>query len=85
MSHGLGHVATTGGAIEESYPAIRTKTLWTAGLHANLLPVNGNSDDIVSNLVPPHGAAELRPLLVEGDALSEEKRRAEALPRLVIT
>ena len=39
----------------------------------------------MSNLVPPHGAAELRPLLVEGDALSEEKRRAEALPRLVIT
>jgi sulfate adenylyltransferase len=39
----------------------------------------------VPSLVPPHGAAKLRPLLLEGAALREEKRRAESLPRLVVT
>jgi sulfate adenylyltransferase len=39
----------------------------------------------VSSLVPPHGAAELRPLLVEDEGLREEKRRAGSLPRLTIT
>jgi sulfate adenylyltransferase len=38
----------------------------------------------VPSLVPPHGAAELRPLLIE-EGLREEKRRAESLPRLAIT
>jgi sulfate adenylyltransferase len=39
----------------------------------------------VSSLVPPHGIAELRPLLVEDSGLSEKKHRAESLPRLPIT
>ena len=37
------------------------------------------------SLVSPHGARVLRPLLLEDAALSEEKRRAETMPRLAIT
>jgi sulfate adenylyltransferase len=39
----------------------------------------------VTALVPPHGTATLRPLLLEGAALSEEKRRADTLPKLPVS
>ena len=39
----------------------------------------------MSNLVNPHGSAELKPLLLEGDALAAEKQRAESLPKITIT
>jgi sulfate adenylyltransferase len=39
----------------------------------------------VSQLVSPHGSRKLKPLLLEGAALHEEKRRAETLPRQVVT
>ena len=36
-------------------------------------------------LVNPHGGGNLRPLLLEGDALAAERRRAETLPRLAVS
>ena len=39
----------------------------------------------VPRLVPPHGSPVLRPLLLEGDALDEERRRAAALPGLRVS
>jgi sulfate adenylyltransferase len=36
-------------------------------------------------LVSPHGSAELKPLLLRGAALDEERRRAEALPKLRVS
>jgi len=54
-------------------------------VHANLLPRNENPVPNVPSLVPPHGARDLRPRLLENAALSEEKRRAEAMPRLAIS
>jgi sulfate adenylyltransferase len=39
----------------------------------------------MSCLVPPHGGENLRPLLVTGAALAEEKARARALPQLPVT
>jgi sulfate adenylyltransferase len=39
----------------------------------------------MSRLVKPHGSPHLRPLLLEGEALAAERRRAESLPRLRIT
>ena len=36
-------------------------------------------------LVKPHGGGDLAPLLLEGDALAAEKRRAATLPRLVVS
>ncbi len=39
----------------------------------------------MSNLVKPHGGGELKPLLLEGDALSAEKERAAGLPRITIS
>jgi sulfate adenylyltransferase len=36
-------------------------------------------------LPPPHGAAALRPLLLSGPQLDEERRRAAGLPRLRVT
>ena len=36
-------------------------------------------------LVNPHGGGNLRPLLLEGDALAAERRRAEMLPRIVVS
>jgi sulfate adenylyltransferase len=36
-------------------------------------------------LVNPHGSAELLPLLLEGEALDAERRRAESLPRLKVS
>ncbi len=39
----------------------------------------------MSKLVNPHGGGELKPLLLEGDALAAEKARAESLPKLTIS
>jgi sulfate adenylyltransferase len=39
----------------------------------------------VSRLVSPHGAETLRPLLLEGPALTEERKRAESLPRITVS
>ncbi len=39
----------------------------------------------MSRLVNPHGAETLRPLLLEGAALAEERKRAESLPRITIS
>ncbi len=36
-------------------------------------------------LVNPHGGGDLRPLLLEGDALAAERRRAETLPRVTVS
>ena len=36
-------------------------------------------------LVPPHGTTTLPPLLLEGAALAEEKRRADTLPKLPVS
>jgi len=36
-------------------------------------------------LVDPHGGADLRPLLLEGDALAAERHRAATLARLAVT
>jgi sulfate adenylyltransferase len=36
-------------------------------------------------LVDPHGGTTLRPLLVEGDALTAERHRATTLPRLTVS
>ena len=38
-----------------------------------------------SKLVRPHGGGELKPLLLEGAALAEEKKRAEGMKKLQIT
>ncbi len=39
----------------------------------------------MSNLVKPHGGGELKPLLLEGAALQDEKARAESLPKIKVT
>ena len=39
----------------------------------------------MGRLVKPHGGGELRPLLLEGDALAAERRRAHSLPKLTIS
>lgn len=39
----------------------------------------------VSALVPPHGANELKPLLLHGAALEEETKRAQSLPQVPMT
>lgn len=39
----------------------------------------------MSKLVNPHGSTELKPLLLEGDALVAEKARAETLPKIMIS
>src|SRR5512143_2182126 len=36
-------------------------------------------------LVNPHGGGDLRPLLLAGDALAAERRRAAALPKLRVS
>ena len=36
-------------------------------------------------LVSPHGGGELKPLLLEGAALAEERRRAQSLPQLAVS
>ena len=39
----------------------------------------------MSKLVNPHGGEALKPLLLEGEALTEEQARAATLPRITIT
>ncbi len=39
----------------------------------------------MSKLVRPHGGGELKPLLLEGEALAAEKARAEQLPKLTVS
>jgi sulfate adenylyltransferase len=39
----------------------------------------------VSKLVPPHGSAELKPLLLEGPARQEELKKAKSLPKVTMT
>ena len=39
----------------------------------------------MAKLVNPHGGGELKPLLLEGAALTEEKKRAQSLPKVKIT
>ena len=33
----------------------------------------------MSKLVPPHGSTKLKPLLLEGQALADEKKKAEGM------
>src|SRR6478609_8708435 len=40
---------------------------------------------MTSRLVSPHGGSDLKPLLLEGAALQEEKKRAQSLPRLSVS
>jgi sulfate adenylyltransferase len=46
-------------------------------------PEEGGYD--MAKLVKPHGADELKPLLLKGDELREEKKKAESLPKVVMT
>jgi sulfate adenylyltransferase len=39
----------------------------------------------MSKLVKPHGGGELKPLLLEGDALAAEQARAESLTRISVS
>ena len=39
----------------------------------------------MSNLVKPHGGGELKPLLLEGDALAAEQQRAAGLPKVNVS
>ncbi len=39
----------------------------------------------MSKLVGPHGGGELKPLLLEGEALQEEQKRAATLPRVNVS
>jgi len=39
----------------------------------------------MSSLVKPHGGGDLKPLLLEGDALAAEKERAASLPKINIS
>ena len=39
----------------------------------------------MSRLVSPNGAETIRPLLLEGVALAEERKRAESLPRITVS
>lgn len=40
---------------------------------------------VMSRLVKPHGGGELKPLLLQGDALAAEKARAATLPKIQMT
>ena len=39
----------------------------------------------MSTLVSPHGSVKLRPLLLEGSALADERARAETLPAIRVS
>ena len=39
----------------------------------------------MSQLVPPHGGSALKPRLLDGPALAEERKRAESLPRVSLS
>ena len=36
----------------------------------------------MANLVPPHGGATLKPLLLDGQPLADEKKKAETLKKI---
>jgi len=40
---------------------------------------------LMSTLVKPHGGGELKPLLLEGDALAAEQARAASLPKVTVS
>src|SRR3989304_8610877 len=50
-----------------------------------LYPDEKSRKAFMSKLVNPHGSGELKPLLLQGTALSDEKKRAQSLPRISIT
>jgi len=58
-------------------------------MHANLLAPKQISRlplvSPMSQLVHPHGGGKLQPLMLEGTALVEEKKRAQSLPRVAIS
>ena len=39
----------------------------------------------MSSLVKPHGGGDLKPLLLEGDALASEQERAASLPKVNVS
>jgi len=39
----------------------------------------------VSSLVKPHGGGDIKPLLLQGDALASEKDRAASLPKVNVS
>src|SRR5579863_4470814 len=39
----------------------------------------------MSKLLPPHGSSELKPLLLEGEALREETKKAQGLKKVPLT
>ena len=39
----------------------------------------------MSKLLPPHGSSELKPLLLEGEALREETRKAQGFKKVPLT
>ena len=39
----------------------------------------------MSGLVPPHGSATLKPLLLQGAACAEERKRALSLPKVALS
>jgi sulfate adenylyltransferase len=39
----------------------------------------------MSKLVKPHGGGELKPLLLQGAALTDEKKRAQSLPKVMLS
>jgi sulfate adenylyltransferase len=54
------------------------------------LPINKNPKlppivGAVPALVPPHGAGKLKPLLLSGNALGEERKRAESMPKVPVS
>ena len=39
----------------------------------------------MSSLVKPHGGGDIKPLLLQGDALASEKDRAASLPKVNVS
>jgi len=48
-------------------------------------PLLRDREKAMSKLVNPHGSSELKPLLLEGDALAAESKRAASLPQVKIS
>jgi len=51
-------------------------------------PINARATPrfaLMSRLVNPHGGGDLRPLMLEGAVLAEERRRAQSLPKVVVS
>jgi len=63
----------------------------TAGLQDATRFDNNRTQDrstgrsLMSTLVKPHGGGELKPLLLEGDALAAEQARAASLPKVTVS